>query len=1074
VTCPPLTALEQYAASPDADEPGVREHLASCPGCREQVTEIRKNNQLLGELSDLDRPPSQQPGLPRIPGYELVGPLGRGKQGSVYRATQVSTRRPVAIKILLGGEFVGARRQARFEREIELAASLRHPNIVTVFESSQTPDGRSFYAMELVEGLPLDRFIARADFPSSNSRQQIAGLFAKICAAVEYAHRRGIIHRDLKPANVLVDSSGEPRIVDFGLAKAIEGGVSMESALVTQTGEFAGTFVYASPEQTSGIPDLIDTRTDVYALGVMLYESITGKLPYKTLAPLESLLREINHVEPSPPSAVRPEIDQDLDTIVLKCLEKTPERRYESAGELARDLERYVRGEEIYARRDSTWYRIRKAVVRHRVPVSLATAALLTLLGFAVAMTLAYRTATRAEAVAEQRAFELADLLAVSNIERGRALAQSDDIPQAEETLWREWLAERARDGERWEKKVSPAHSALMEMYARHPCVRTFRVPDLIGAGITSDAKSVLSLARNPDRLAEYDAQSGQLVREVALARAPANFTISPDGSRAAVISKEGELDLVDLDTGEIRPAPGVPATLPVRALSTDGKLLVYVSAAEPGVVQVYDCVELRPLARVSASPGAILDVAISPDLRRLAAVSSEGHVHLWTLGPEPTAQRVLHRSEAMLKRVGFSDDGHWLWTISDSAGIRLFDLRPENAGAERTIFDTTPGQKSSVTISRDGKRLAIGGALLIGVWSMEEQRWQHVLAGHSERVQPPAFTEDGRELVSVSVNEQAVRRWALDTPWQRRVVSHDDSVLAAAFSGDGGQVVTGSSDRSVRLWMRGAKDIPSHVRLNSAVQSVALLPDGTIVAGTDDGFIRAWSGDFAHPARSWRASETGVYSIAVSLDGSKMMSTSSDPAVRLWDAKTGSTLREWSTREPMTTCRISPDGCWAAAAGRRSYTIRLWSTKGEDERLLKGHDGPIRSILFTGDGTRLITCSDDRTIRVWDTASGETVRIIKAHGQAVWGLSLAEDRRLLASCGDDGFVKLWDLDRARCLLQLNYGGPVFGVRLSPDGHTLSAWGTAKVLTEWDLCMLSEVISGNEAYWRQRLAAARP
>lgn len=358
----------------------------------------------------------------RYPGYDGLELIGQGGQGVVYRAVQVSTRRTVALKVLAGGGFAQARTRQRFQREIELASSLRHRNIVTVYDSGVSDHGRDFCVMEFVEGAPLDRYVSSGDHQTVARRpiRETLALFQKIAAAVQYAHERGVIHRDLKPGNILVDRAGEPRVLDFGLAKTIGVGGDRSPA-VTVSGDFVGTLAYASPEQTSGDVSQIDTRTDIYSLGVILYELLTGRQPCDVSGSLQQVLDNIRNVEPPPPSRWRPEVDDELDTIVARALHKDRARRYPTVEALSRDLDLYLRGEVIDAKRDSRWYVLRKTLRRYRMPATLAGIGVLLLLGFGVTMAVLYRRATAAEAVALQ--------------ERGAALQQATRATQIRSLL---------------------------------------------------------------------------------------------------------------------------------------------------------------------------------------------------------------------------------------------------------------------------------------------------------------------------------------------------------------------------------------------------------------------------------------------------------------------------------------------------------------------------------------------------------------------------------------------------------------------------------------------------------------
>ncbi|HKQ50414.1 MAG TPA: tetratricopeptide repeat protein [Phycisphaerae bacterium] len=365
-----LSAQEQRRAE---------EHAAVCEACRGRIEARRTDEKLFGQIKEarpdetLLRPASPrvsaQAGLPvneSIEGYEILREIHRGGQGVVYKAVQKTTKRTVALKVLLQGPYASPKQRHRFEREIDLVASLQHPNIVTIYDSG-VAGGRHFFAMEYIHGQPLDAYLSDKHLGIDDTLQ----LLNKICAAVNYAHQRGVIHRDLKPGNILVDADGQPHVVDFGLAKAA--GLDLhDGAPMTVTGEFMGTLAYASPEQTRGDPNLIDIRTDVYSLGVILYEMLTGKYPYPVVGQMGEVLRHIAETEPTRPSTVRRQVNDEVETIVLKALAKEKDRRYASAEALGRDVERYLGGEAIEAKRDSAFYVLRKSLRRYRLPVALA------------------------------------------------------------------------------------------------------------------------------------------------------------------------------------------------------------------------------------------------------------------------------------------------------------------------------------------------------------------------------------------------------------------------------------------------------------------------------------------------------------------------------------------------------------------------------------------------------------------------------------------------------------------------------------------------------------------------------
>lgn len=314
-----------------------------------------------------------------LEGYQILEELPRGGQAVVYKAIQKATKRAVAVKVLLQGPYASARARYRFEREVELAASLHHPNIVTVYDSG-IAQGQYYFAMEYIEGKPLDQYV-QTEEPSVRETMVI---FNKVCSAVVYAHQRGVMHRDLKPGNILVDANGEPHILDFGLAKLTDSSeqVTQETVMASIPGKIIGTLAFMSPEQASGQPDAIDMRTDVYSLGMILYKVLTDNFPYDVNGSMLTVLRNIQEVEPIRPSKIVQRFNSEVEAILLKALAKEPGHRYQSAAELQHDVEYWLKGLPITARSDSSIYLLRKLLNKHRYTSTVVGLLLLIVLGF--------------------------------------------------------------------------------------------------------------------------------------------------------------------------------------------------------------------------------------------------------------------------------------------------------------------------------------------------------------------------------------------------------------------------------------------------------------------------------------------------------------------------------------------------------------------------------------------------------------------------------------------------------------------------------------------------------------------
>jgi serine/threonine-protein kinase len=336
-------------------------------------------------------------------GYRIISQIGEGGAGTVWRALQLSTQREVALKMLGMGTFCSRRTRLRFEREVELTARLEHPNIARVYESGLHRGGY-YYTMELIDGEHLNKYIANHHL----TQRQILQLVRTVCQAVQYAHQRGVIHRDLKPSNIIVTADGQPHILDFGLAKALL--EDDKSRMVSVDGDVAGTPAYMSPEQAGGHLDEIDTRTDVYSLGVILFNVLTGQWPYDLSGSHYEVLRNIQEKEPALPSKIAPRFDADVEAIILKALAKKPAERYQSVAELAYDIQCWLEGLPIVARSVNTLYLLKKLILRHRTAAVVAGLLLVIIISTAFVSLYSYGQAQRAlkDLQAKQELYERA------------------------------------------------------------------------------------------------------------------------------------------------------------------------------------------------------------------------------------------------------------------------------------------------------------------------------------------------------------------------------------------------------------------------------------------------------------------------------------------------------------------------------------------------------------------------------------------------------------------------------------------------------------------------------------------
>ncbi len=662
------TAIDSIACG-GAPDSSTRDHLRSCNVCREYVQAAREEAAYLVRVRALASPALGPEDAPRVPGYRIIERIGSGAQALVYRAVQTSTARTVAIKLIRGADHNGAGWRA--EREAEIAAGLRHPGIVTIFESRTLDDGGAAMVMEYVDGTPIDEW-QDPSWTADRRHAALLGVFVRVCEAIHHAHLNGVIHRDIKPDNVLVRKDGNPVVLDFGIARHGD-------AWRTRVGELTGTPAYASPEQVSGDPDAVDALTDVYSLGVLLYVLLCGRLPYQLDGSILAMAKTIVDTPATPLRSADPTIHKDLDAIVHMALHKDKRRRYQSAAALGAEVERFINKQPVEARGDSGWYLVQRLASRNRrriAAVVVSVTVLVTASALVVASMADAAAAQRRESQQrEQARLDQVRLRAVTELMRLTLPAVDAAHPEI-------GAAVSAGLGRLYFRLESGAYADEPELDQE---IRRLWGGVYTGLAPGNDAKFV-----------EYaeDALRGGLVR----LRVETPSGDSPEIAEALhelasvllVRRRLGEAEQICQQAIEMRgrilgvghPANAHSIALRARILKAQGRLADASSAADDAITAL----DAAHSTNVEYVHGEMIAI------KAWAALEQAGTAH--------AADLVLDAMRIRLRR-SFPDDPELLDSLGQAA--RLINTSPDAAlsKALRDIWDS-PGQSAAVALRRD------------------------------------------------------------------------------------------------------------------------------------------------------------------------------------------------------------------------------------------------------------------------------------------------------------------------------------------------------------------------------------
>jgi WD40 repeat protein/tRNA A-37 threonylcarbamoyl transferase component Bud32 len=958
-----------------------------------------------------DLAPEAVPGSPppSVAGYEVLAELGRGGMGVVYKARHLKLKRLVALKMILAGGHAGARELDRFRREAEAVARLQHPNIVQIYDVGEQ-EGRPFISLELLDGGSLaDKLIGTPRPPGA-----AAQLVETLARAVHAAHQQNLIHRDLKPANVLFAADGTPKITDFGLARLTDGASGQ-----TQDGAILGTPSYMAPEQARGRGAALTPAADTYALGAILYECLTGRPPFQAATPLETIFLVVTQ-EPVPPGRLQLKLPRDLETICLKCLRKEPDRRYQSALDLADDLRRFRANEPTLAQPAGLVELTAKWARRHHAVAVLTALLLVTFVtGFGL-VTWKWQEAARASEEATKRA----DVEARAAAD---ALQHAADVRQAGAAT-RQAL-ERSRQfgftAQLWR---------AVGLIDKDPVLAVRALED----------EELCPPERRDFPWRYYRQQSGRLLRRLAQQEKGIHngAAVSPDGTLLAALTAEGQIRLWDVATGKPGPTlPGHGGGYQAMTFSPDGKILA--TGGADGLVNLWDVPDgkFKATLRWQLPDGGtrwVMSLKFHPDGGTLAAGGGS------------------HEPKASDPDARWRKPVVWVWDVAGGTGKlltatpRLKGNRMEDSGVNCLAY------------APDGKTLAVGTTRESSVLVLDAETGDELQRFRPEAgwIVSIAFTPDGKTLAIGNSTSNVFLCDLVARKVRRTLYGHLNYVGAMLFTADG-DLVTGARDGTVRIWEAGTGQFCTTFRCEAGVQELSLLPGGKQLLVITSREAQVWSLKVqAAQGKLFVKGKSGVAGLAaVDFDpaGTCLAVVGQDEVIRIWDVATQTIVQNLTGHTGRCTAvAYGPAGTDLLVSGGEDCKVLLWSLRQEKPRqpvVLAGHDDAVTCVAVTPDGKWVLSGSLDGTVRLWDSGGGKPVHKFDTGRGQVHTLALSGDGQRLVTGGQGGVLCVWDLKERRLLQTTPARGkdPVNRVAVTPDGRlAVSIQGRAVAFHDLD------------------------
>lgn len=1015
--------------------------------------------------------------------YELLEEIARGGMGVIYRARQVSLNRQVALKMILAGRLATPALTRRFHTEAEAAARLDHPHIVPIYEIGEH-EGQHYFSMKLITGGTLGKTFCvsldnapqisgsspAAERKKSQSSQfdlgkqeQAARLVAKVARAVHYAHQRGILHRDLKPTNILLDERGEPHVTDFGLAKLMEGdsGLTLSAATL-------GTPSYMPPEQAAGHTKELTTTADVYSLGAVLYELLAGRPPFVGETALE-VMRKVVEQEPERPSIILqrlrdtglstnrgPQLDQDLETICLKCLSKDPEKRYVSAEMLAEDLDRWCDGEPIAAR---PVHSVERLWIWCRRRPAFASA----LLAIVILLTIVFIGSPIAAFRINLERQRTEHLLYISNMNRAQVAWEQSHIG-----LMRQLLEEAQgspRRGFEWYYWQRLAHLER----------KSFRghVAEVNSVAVSPNGQMVASCDGN-GIVKVWDVTTGQEKLALQGHEGPIfSVAFSMDGQRIITGSEDKTARVWDaIGGGTILVLTGHTHNVEMVTFSQDDRWIL--TGGFDRTVRLWDAATGREIRKF---PGHV--AALSPDGRQIVTTGGFVEVGGNLLGDEYSNESTLWDTETghklhelkghsdLVMWVAFSRDGKRIVTSSRDRTGKIWDA------ATGTALATLRGhndQMTSAIFSGSGKRVVTASPdQTARMWDAATGELLSTFKGHSGGVNYATFSPDGRWVVTAS-SDQTVKVWDVDAVSERiSLDGRTPKLCGLAISPDGKQIATGSYSNEGKIWESATAQILG--KIDATV--VAYSPNGQdIVTSTHDGMANCaavWDARTGHLRRRFPVHNSPVEALAFSPDGQRLVTCSDDKTAAVWEVSSGRKLTGLiGHNHGLRGVAFSPDGKWITTACL-DRTVKIWDAhSGAESFSFNEHKAGVWAASFSPDGRRVFSGDENGNGLLWETATGQTLLTFKGRNSTIVCATFSSDGQRILTGSADNTAKLWETETGREVLTFKgHTGMIKAAVISPDGHRIAIASFDGLATLWDAATSEQV-----RLWREQESAA--